>query len=122
MPPQTKQSELPTEPTPPKIVSVTPPIAPTSSAPTTSEPFITISATEFLGVVQTLRIVTTTHTALFQQMAVMRAQQEEQMVILRQIQQHLGCLPSPQPNLPSSSKPVAPVADTIPPEDGSFPP
>ncbi|RVW66460.1 hypothetical protein CK203_065763 [Vitis vinifera] len=33
------------------------------------------------------------------------------------IQQHLGLLPPPQPDLPTSSKSLAPIEDTIPAED-----
>ena len=133
VPPQTKQAQstpVPTEqgelltetipPVPmPKVVSAAPPMTSTIPpiAPTTFEPFITISASKFRGIVHTLQTLTTTHTALFQQMAAMRSQQDQQMAILRQIQQHLGLLLPPQPDLPESSKPLGPTKDTIPPED-----
>ena len=42
-------------------------------------------------------------------MVELRSQQNQQTAILRQIQQHLGLLPPPQPDLP--------VKDTIPAED-----
>ena len=114
VPPQTEQAqstlvpieqgELPKETIPPvpmpeaisaapPMTSIVPPVA-----PTTFEPFITIFTLEFRGIVHTLRTLTTTHTALFQQ-----------ITILCQIKQHLGLLPPPQPNLP--------VKDTIPLED-----
>ncbi|KAL6348733.1 hypothetical protein AAG906_029761 [Vitis piasezkii] len=41
-------------------------------------------------------------------MAEMHAHQDQQTAILRQIQQHLGLLPPPQPDLPASSEPLAP--------------
>ncbi|RVW13726.1 hypothetical protein CK203_087194 [Vitis vinifera] len=65
----------------PKATFAAPPMSPTVPpvAPTTSEPSITISASEFRGL----------------------------------IQQHLGFLPSPHPNLPASSEPLAPAKDTI---------
>ena len=47
----------------------------------------------------------------------MRAHQDQQTTILRQIQQHLGRLPPPQPDLLASSDPLAPTEDTIPAED-----
>ena len=49
-------------------------------------------------------------------MAVIRAQQDQHTAILRQIQQHLGLLPPPQPDLPGPSEPIASVEETIPPE------
>ena len=42
----------------------------------------------------------------------MRAHQDQQTAILRQIQHHLGLLPSPQLDLPASSEPLAPIKDT----------
>ena len=50
-------------------------------------------------------------------MAEMRSQKNQQTAILRQIQQHLGLLPPPQPNLPVKDtipEPLAQVEDTIP--------
>ena len=119
----TEQGELLIETIPPvpmpEAVSAAPPMTPTvpSVAPTTSKPSITISALKFRGLVPTLQTLSTTHTALFQQMAKMRSQQNQQTAILRQIQQHLGLLLPPQPNLPTSSKPLATAKDTIPAED-----
>ncbi|WKA03603.1 hypothetical protein VitviT2T_021703 [Vitis vinifera] len=40
----------------------------------------------------------------------------QQTAILRQIQQHLGLLPPPQPDLPTSSAPIALAEDTTPAE------
>ena len=65
----------------------------------------------------TFQTLTTTHTALFQQMVEMRAHQDQQTTILHQIQQHLGLLPPSQPDLPASSEPLTPAEDIIPPEN-----
>ena len=78
-----------------------------------SEPFMTISATEFCAMVHLFQTLTTTHNALFQQMGVMHAQLDQHTVILHQIQQHLGILPPPQVDIPGPSEPVAPVDDAI---------
>ena len=85
-------------------------------APTTSEPFITILASEFHALVHTFQTLTTTHSTLFQQMAEMRVHQDQQITILHQIQQHLGLLLMPQPDLPTSLASVAPTEDTTPAE------
>ena len=82
-----------------------------------SEASITISATEFRAMVHTFQTMTTTHIALFQQMAAMRAQQDQHAPILRQIQQHLGLMPPPQPDIPGPSEPIAPTEGTIPTEE-----
>ena len=50
-------------------------------------------------------------------MAEIRAHQDQQTAIFRQIQQHLGLLPPPQPDLPASPEPLVPVEGTIPLED-----
>ena len=129
----TKQGELPTETIPhaptsptstppvpmPQAVFAAPSMTPTvpSVAPTTSEPSITISTSDFHGLIATLQTLSTTHATLFQQMVELRSQQNQQTAILCQIQQHLGLLPPPQPDLPASLEPLAPVEDTIPVED-----
>ena len=92
----------------PPMTHTVPPVA-----PTTSEPSITVSASEFHVLVATLQTLSTTHAALFQQMAEMSFQQNQQIAILHQILQHLGLLPPPQPDLPASSEPLAPVEGTI---------
>nr|CAN69104.1 hypothetical protein VITISV_000456 [Vitis vinifera] len=45
-----------------------------------------------------------------------RNKRNQQTAILRQIQQHLGLLPPPQPDLPTSSAPIALAEDTTPAE------
>ena len=86
MPPQVEQAqqdELPTESVPPapttpmpEATYTAPPTTPAIPpvAPSISEAFIIISATEFRAMVHTFQTLTTTHNALFRQMATMRAQ------------------------------------------------
>ncbi|RVW19613.1 hypothetical protein CK203_117246 [Vitis vinifera] len=98
VPPQPEQGKLPTETAPPvptpEAISTAPPTTPIVPpvAPTTSEPSITISASEFRAL-------------------------DQQTAILRQIQQHLGLLSPPQPDLPTSSRPLTIAEDTISLED-----
>ena len=117
-PPRAPPMVSPPMPTP-EATSAAPLTTPTIPpiTPTTSEPSITISASEFRAFVHTFQTLTTTLAALFQQMAEMCAHQDQQTAMLYQIQQHLGLLPPPQPDVPASSEPLAPVEDTIPPED-----
>ncbi|RVW67376.1 hypothetical protein CK203_065889 [Vitis vinifera] len=77
----------------PEATYTAPPTTPTvpPKAPSTSKASITIFATEFR--------VMDHHTA-----------------IIHQIQQHLGLLPPPQPNILGPSEPIAPVEETIPAE------
>ncbi|RVW44175.1 hypothetical protein CK203_089411 [Vitis vinifera] len=88
VPSQTEHGKLPTKTIPPTPASPTSaPLVPmleatfvafpmTSTippvAPTTSEPSITISLSEFHGLIHTFQTLTTTHAALFQQMAEMQ--------------------------------------------------
>ncbi|RVW18714.1 hypothetical protein CK203_098109 [Vitis vinifera] len=44
-------------------------------------------------------------------MAEMCSQHNQQIAILCQIQQHLGLLPPPQPDLPASSEPLVPIEE-----------
>ena len=90
--------------------STTPTVPP--DAPSTSEASITISAIEFRAMVHTFQTLTTTHIALFWQMAAMRAHQDQHTTIFRQIRQHLGLLPPPQPDIPRPSEPIAPSDKT----------
>ena len=67
--------------------------------------------------VHMFQTLTTTHNALFRQMATMRSQQDQHTTILHQVQQHLGLLPPPQPDIPGPSEPIAPTEGTIPTEE-----
>ncbi|KAL6346214.1 hypothetical protein AAG906_027968 [Vitis piasezkii] len=118
-PPQAQQAEIPTEiispaPTTPSIVPTpeatssapltileAPPVVPATSAPPPSESSITISTSEFRGLCHTLQTLSTTQGVLFQQMAIIRAHQDQLIAmqtqhtaILSQIQQHLESTPS----------------------------
>ena len=127
VPPQPEHGELPIEATPAvptlEATFAAPPTTPNVSpvAPTTSEPSITILASEFHALVHTFQTLTTTHSTLFQQMAEMRVHQDQQITILHQIQQHLGLLLLPQPDLSTSLVSIAPTEDTTPAE-GRIPP
>ena len=119
VPPQTEQGEFLTKTIPPTPASPTlaPPVPRPEAnsialpithtippvAPTIFEPSITIFASEFHSLIHTFQTLTTTHAAIFQQMAEMRAHQD---------QQHLRLLPPPQTDLPASLEPLAPVEDT----------
>ena len=100
--PEATYTALPTIPTVPPV------------APSTSEASITISAAEFRAMVHTFQTLTTTHITLFLHMADIRAQQDQHTAILRQIHQHLGLLPPPQPDIPGPSEPIAPTEEVIP--------
>ena len=67
--------------------------------------------------VHLFQTLTITHNALFLQMANIRAQQDQHTTILCQIQQHLGLLPPPQPNIPGPSESIALAKKAIPVEE-----
>ena len=82
---QTQQNELPMESIPPTPTAPMPEATYTAppttlvippDAPSTFEASITISTTEFRAMVHAFQTLTTTHTALFRQMADIRAQQD----------------------------------------------
>nr|CAN82693.1 hypothetical protein VITISV_044325 [Vitis vinifera] len=106
--------------TPPTIPR-TPPVVPATSAPPPFESTITISASEFRGLCHTLQTLTTTQSVLAQQMAVIRAHQDQLIAtqtqhtaILRQIQQHLGILMPPEHDMPGPSEPTDPSQEAPP--------
>ncbi|RVW20764.1 hypothetical protein CK203_113240 [Vitis vinifera] len=91
----------------------TPPVPPV--APPPSQDFITISGSEFRGMVLLFRTLNATHDALFWKMRDIRAQQDHHSIILdqhtailSQIQQHLGLAP-PQTDIPRPLKSRAPL-------------
>ena len=76
----------------------TPPVPPV--VPPSSKDFITISGSEFGGMVLLFRTLNATNDALFRKMRDIRDQQDRHSIIrdqhtaiLRQIQQHLGLAP-----------------------------
>ena len=140
-PPQAQQAKIPIEiiplaptapstvPTPKAISSASPtileapPIVPATSTPPPSESSITISTSEFRGPHHTLQTLSSTQGALFQQMTVIRAHQDQfiamqtqHTTILSQIQQHLGILPPPEHEMPGPSEPTAPSEEATPAE------
>ena len=76
----------------------TPPVIPTTTEPpSSSEPRIAISMSEYRGLCHTLQTLTTSQSILTQEMTTLRAHQEQILAtqtqhtaILRQIQHHLG--------------------------------
>ncbi|RVW81609.1 hypothetical protein CK203_049456 [Vitis vinifera] len=88
------EATLPTSP----ITQGAPPVVPATSAPPpSSEPTVTISLTEFRGLVHSLQTLSTAQDSLSQQMATIRAHQDliiatqtQHTTILHQIQQHLS--------------------------------
>ena len=108
----------------------TPPVVPATSEPHPSESSITISILEFRGLCHTLQTLTATQSVLVQQMAIVRAHQDQLIAtqtqhtaIFRQIQQHLGILSPPKHNMPGPSEPTDPshnpplVEQTVPPKE-----
>ena len=88
-------------------------------APPLSQDFITISGSEFRGMVLLFRTLNATHDTLFWKMRDIRAQQDRHSIIfdqytaiLSQIQQHLGLAP-PQTDILGPSEPRAPAEETI---------
>ena len=99
----------------------TPPVPPV--VPPSSKDFITISGSEFRGMVLLFRTLNATHDALFRKMRDIRDQQDRHLIILdqhtailRQIQQHLGLTP-PQTYIPGPSEPRTPIEEMIPTEE-----
>ena len=121
----------------PKVASFAPPATPGTppvvpvSKPHPSESSITISILEFRGLCHTLQTLTATQSVLVQQMAIVRAHQDQLIAtqtqhtaIFRQIQQHLGILsPLEHDVMPGPSEPTDPsqgpplVEQTVPPKE-----
>ena len=109
----------------PQITSTDPPATPhvPPIAHFLSQDLITISGSEFHGMVLLFKTLNATHNALFQKMRDIQAQQDRHFIILdqhtailSQIQQHLGLAP-PQTNIPRPSEPRALAEETIPTEE-----
>ncbi|RVW70094.1 hypothetical protein CK203_062293 [Vitis vinifera] len=81
--------------------------------PPTAEPPITIPGSEYRALLASFQTLTTTQAAIMERMNHFQTQQDQQTLILRDIQQHLGLVP-PAP-------PVA-VPSSVPAEDLSYPP
>ncbi|KAL6310813.1 hypothetical protein AAG906_017515 [Vitis piasezkii] len=98
-----------------------PPVVPATSAPPpSSEPTVTVSLTEFRGLVHSLQTLSTAQDSLFQQMATIRAHQDQiiatqtqHTTILHQIQQHLSMQALPGHDRSGPSEPPVPDEGTI---------
>ena len=99
----------------PEATYTAPPTTPVvpPDAPSTSNASTTISATEFCAMVHLFQTLTTTHNALFRHIADIRAQQDQYTTIIHQIQQHLGLLPPPQPDILEPLELIPPAEETI---------
>ncbi|RVW28141.1 hypothetical protein CK203_108599 [Vitis vinifera] len=106
--PPTPSTSAPSEPIPEAASSDAPP-----TVPPTAEPPITILSSEYRALLPSFQTLTTTQTAIMERMDHFQIQQDQQTLILREIQQHLGLVP-PAP-------PVA-VPSSVPAEDPSYPP
>ena len=128
-PDQAQQDKHPTEtipstlvaPSMPQITSTDPPATPhvPPIAHFLSQDLITISGSEFHGMVLLFKTLNAMHDALFRKMRDIRAWQDQHSIILdqhttilSQIQQHLGLSP-PQTDIPGPSEPRAPAEETI---------
>ena len=106
--PPAPSTSAPSEPVPEAASSDAPP-----TVPPTSEPPITIPGSEYRALLASFQTLTTTQTAIMERMDHFQIQQEQQTLILREIQQHLGLVPpAPPVEMPSS----------VPAEGPSYPP
>ncbi|XP_034693992.1 uncharacterized protein LOC117920514 [Vitis riparia] len=99
------------------------PEAASSDAPPTvppiPEPPITIPGAEYRDLVASFQTLTTTQTTIMERMDHLRLRQDQQTLILREIQQHLGLLPPAPPVSPMPSEPFAPTDDFDPADDAT---
>ena len=105
--PPAPSTSAPSEPVPEAASYDAPP-----AVPPTSEPPITIPGAEYRALLVSFQTLTTTQTTIMERMDHFQLRQDQQTLILREIQQHLGLLP-----------PVPPVAvpSSVPAEDPSYP-
>ena len=140
--PQAQQDEILTDTTPPALAAHTsvhmpeatlppspitqaaPPVMPATPAPPPSfVPTVTVSLTEFRGLVHSLQTLSTAQDSLSQQMAIIRAHQDQiiatqiqHTTILHQIQQHLSMQPPLGHVRSGPSEPPVPDEEIIPAE------
>ncbi|RVX18001.1 hypothetical protein CK203_004272 [Vitis vinifera] len=88
----------------------------TSQPSSSAEPRTTISISEYRALCHTLQTLTTSQSILTQEMAALRAHQEQiiatqtqHTAILRQIQSHLGIPSAPQHQMPAPLEPTEPT-------------
>ncbi|RVW66968.1 hypothetical protein CK203_064076 [Vitis vinifera] len=137
--PQAQQDEILTDTTPPAPAAHTsvhmpetihptspltqgaPPVVPATPAPPpSSEPTVTVSLTEFRGLVHSLQTLSTAQDSIIQQMATIRAHQDQiiatqaqHTTILHQIQQHLSMQTPLGHDRSAPSEPLVPDEETI---------
>ena len=115
-------------PSAPQATPHTPPVIPPTSEPSPSaEPRIAIPIIEYRGLCHTFQALAISQSILTQQMAALRAHQEQiittqaqHTTILRQIQHHLGIISVPKhatPSPPEQSQAPPFVDQTMPPEE-----
>ena len=124
-------TSAPSEPVPEAASSDAPP-----AIPPTPKPPITIPCAEYHVLLASFQTLTITQTAIMERMDHLQLRQDQQTLILRDIQQHLGLLPPAPPVSPVPSEPFAPADDldpadnatsvavpsTVAVEDPSYPP
>ena len=89
------------------------------AVPPALEPPITIPAAEYQDLLASFHTLTTTQTAIMERMDHFQLRQDQQTLILREIQQHLGLLPPAPPVSPVPSEPFASVDDFDPADDAT---
>ncbi|RVW69111.1 hypothetical protein CK203_060675 [Vitis vinifera] len=87
--------------------------------PPTPEPPITIPSAEYRDLIASFQTLTTTQTAIMERMDHFQLRQDQQTLILREIQQHLGLLPPAPPVSPVPSEPFASADDFDPADDAT---
>ena len=139
-PPQAQQDEILTDITPPApaahtlvhmpeaihptspLTQAAPPVMPATPAPPPSfEPTVTVSLTEFRGLVCSLQTLSTAQDSIIHQMATMRAHQDQiiatqaqHTTILHQIQQHLSIQTPLGHDRSAPSDPLVPDEESLP--------
>ena len=89
------------------------------AVPPAPEPPITIPAAEYRDLLTSFHTLTTTQTTIMERMDHFQLRQDQQTLILREIQQHLGLLPLAPPVSPVPSEPFASVDDFDPADDAT---
>ncbi|RVW12879.1 hypothetical protein CK203_106984 [Vitis vinifera] len=106
------------------ITQGAPPVVPATPAPPpSSEPTVTVSLTEFRGLVRSLQTLSTAQDSIIHQMATIRAHQDQiiatqaqHTTILHQIQQHLSMQTPLGHDRSAPSEPLVPDEESLPAE------
>ena len=107
-------TSAPSEPVPEVASSDAPP-----AVPPTLEPPITILGVEYRALLASFQTLTITQTAIMERMDHFQLRQDQQTLILREIQQHLGLLPPAPPVSPMPSETFASADDFDPVDDAT---